>query len=342
MGGARGERGLEEGARIAAAVVVVEPDRRRALADELEVEVGRPAEEVAEETAVAVDLVEARVGLDADGRARRDQPPQQRAGLGAVALASPQLRRVDLDEPDVLRRSPARPCRRRSRTGSGRTATGRPRPGRERPECQDETEQDESAPHRTSVGSATPMRLEHIFDLDLRYEGEYVVVRPYGGLDGAGYAAGTGRATGPRVEGSVRFSNNPRVRGDGVLLADLAGAIATDDGARIVFSLTGLGRKNENGRSFDVALAMTLESDDERYEWANEALCVARRDRDRAAREDAGSPFARRGHVGFGSEESCDRDHDRDSTRPARAESRGSRLPPADHGAALHARARAG
>jgi hypothetical protein len=120
------------------------------------------------------------------------------------------------------------------------------------------------------------MRLEHIFDLDLRYEGEYVVVRPYGGLDGVGYAAGAGRATGPRVEGDVRFSNNPRYRGDGVVLADLAGAIATDDGARIVFSIMGLGRKNANGRSFDVALAMTLESDDEHYDWANEALCVAR------------------------------------------------------------------
>lgn len=119
------------------------------------------------------------------------------------------------------------------------------------------------------------MRLEHIFDLDLRYEGEYVVVRPYGGLDGVGYASGTGRATGPAVEGNVRFSNNPRVRGDGVLLADLAGAIATDDGARIVFSLTGLGRKDGNEGRFSVALAMTLESDDERYAWANEALCVA-------------------------------------------------------------------
>ena len=42
-----------------------------------------------------------------------------------------------------------------------------------------------------------------------------------------------------------------------------------------MFSLTGLGRKDENGRSFSVALAMTLESDDERYAWANEALCVA-------------------------------------------------------------------
>jgi hypothetical protein len=119
------------------------------------------------------------------------------------------------------------------------------------------------------------MRLEHLFDLDLRYEGEYVVVRPYGGLDGVGYAAGSGRATGPKIEGKVRFSNNPRVRGDGVLLADLAGAIATDDDARIVFSLSGLGRREPNGRSFSVALAMTLESDDERYAWVNEVLCVA-------------------------------------------------------------------
>ena len=119
------------------------------------------------------------------------------------------------------------------------------------------------------------MRLEHIFDLDLRYEGEYVVVRPHGGLDGTGYAAGAGRATGPRVEGSVRFSNNPRVRGDGVLLADLAGAIATDDDARIVFTLTGIGVKDENGRSFTATLGMTLESDDERYAWVNEAFCVA-------------------------------------------------------------------
>jgi Protein of unknown function (DUF3237) len=119
------------------------------------------------------------------------------------------------------------------------------------------------------------MRLEHLFDLDLRYEGEYVVVRPYGGRDGVGYASGAGRATGPRVEGDVRFSNNPRVRGDGLLLADLAGAISTDDGARIVFAQTGLGRKDESGRSFSVALAMTLESDDERYAWVNEAFCVA-------------------------------------------------------------------
>ena len=119
------------------------------------------------------------------------------------------------------------------------------------------------------------MRLEHLFDLDLRYEGDYVVVRPYGGQDGIGYAAGAGRAIGPRVEGAVRFSNNPRVRGDGVLLPALDGTIATEDGARIVFSSMGLGKKDEGGRKFHAKLAMTVESDDERYTWLNDSLCVA-------------------------------------------------------------------
>jgi hypothetical protein len=119
------------------------------------------------------------------------------------------------------------------------------------------------------------MRLEHLFDLDLRYEGEYVVVRPYGGQDGTGYAAGAGRATGPRVQGAVRFSNNPRVRGDGVLLPALDGSIATDDGGRIVFSSMGLGKKDDGGRKFHALLAMTVESDDEEYAWLNDSLCVA-------------------------------------------------------------------
>jgi hypothetical protein len=60
-----------------------------------------------------------------------------------------------------------------------------------------------------------------------------------------------------------------------VLLPALDGAIATDDGARLVFSSTGLGRKEDDGRRFRAVLAMTLESDDERYAWANESLCIA-------------------------------------------------------------------
>jgi len=117
------------------------------------------------------------------------------------------------------------------------------------------------------------MRLEHVVDLDLRYEGEYTIVHPYGGADGVGYAAGRGTAAGERVAGAVRFSNNPRVRGDGNLLADLAGVIEAEDGARVVFSVTGLGRRR--GREVDVAGGVFFECDDDRYAWLNGAFCVA-------------------------------------------------------------------
>ena len=116
------------------------------------------------------------------------------------------------------------------------------------------------------------MELEHLFDLDLRYQGEYTVVRPYGGADGIGYATGTGRAIGERLQGAVRFSNNPRVRGDGILLAELAGDIETDDGARVVFTVRGLGRRDD--RVFRLVGSATLESDDERYAWLNQTFCV--------------------------------------------------------------------
>jgi hypothetical protein len=82
--------------------VVVEPDGRGAGADELEIQVRRAAEDVAEQPAVAVDLVEPRVGLDPDGGARRDPPSQERPRLRAVALALLDLGRIDLDEADVL------------------------------------------------------------------------------------------------------------------------------------------------------------------------------------------------------------------------------------------------
>jgi hypothetical protein len=117
------------------------------------------------------------------------------------------------------------------------------------------------------------MRLEHILDLDLRYEGEYTVVRPYGDVEGFGYAAGTGRVEGSGLNGAVRFSNNPRVRGDGRLLPDLSGSIEADDGARIVFSMQGLGQQRD--REFVALAGAIFETDNERYVWLNECFCLA-------------------------------------------------------------------
>ncbi len=118
------------------------------------------------------------------------------------------------------------------------------------------------------------MRLEELFRLDLRYEGEYTVVRPHGDDEGFGYACGKGRVEGHGLDGDVRFSNNPRVRSDGCLLPDLSGSIATDDGARIVFAMQGLGVKR--GREFLALMGATFESADERHQWLNTAFCIAK------------------------------------------------------------------
>jgi hypothetical protein len=117
------------------------------------------------------------------------------------------------------------------------------------------------------------MQLEELFRLDLRYDGEYTVVRPHGDAEGFAYAAGNGRVEGSGLKGEVRFSNNPRVRGDGRLLPNLAGSIATEDGARVVFSMHGLGVKRD--REYLALMGAVFESDDERYAWLNECFCLA-------------------------------------------------------------------
>ena len=76
------------------------------------------------------------------------------------------------------------------------------------------------------------MRLEHICDIALGYRHDFVLVRPYGSEEGAGYGELRGTATGERLAGLVRAVNHPRRRSDGTMLPDLHGLIETTDGAR--------------------------------------------------------------------------------------------------------------
>ena len=101
----------------------------------------------------------------------------------------------------------------------------------------------------------------------------YAMVDAYGGDEGIGYGEGRGTATG-RVEGDVVWSNYPRRRSDGQMLPNARGLIATSDGAAILFELRGrtifgddgVGRQN---------LVGWFESDDERYRWLNDVVCIA-------------------------------------------------------------------
>ena len=60
--------------------------------------------DVAEQAVEAVGVVEARVGLEPDGRAAREQFSELRGGFRPVALVLPELGGVDLDEADALAR----------------------------------------------------------------------------------------------------------------------------------------------------------------------------------------------------------------------------------------------
>jgi hypothetical protein len=94
------------------------------------------------------------------------------------------------------------------------------------------------------------------------------------GLDGRIYGQGTGRATGERLSGSVRWTNHPAVRGDGTTLPDLHGAITTEDGASVLFELRGVSSLLDGGPRRDTRAAGTFTGAGEAYRWLNDLFCV--------------------------------------------------------------------
>ena len=81
-----------------------------------------------------------------------------------------------------------------------------------------------------------------------------------------------GRCEG-RISGRFRGANHPNRRGDGTFLPDFQGVIETDDGAELLFDYRGYGRAYPVGRRQIVATGTHL-SEDERYRWLNDSLCV--------------------------------------------------------------------
>jgi hypothetical protein len=120
------------------------------------------------------------------------------------------------------------------------------------------------------------MQLEQLCTFDLRYMGDFHLARPYGNEAGVGWGIGDGAVTGERLAGTAQWSNQPTRRGDGVMLPNARGVISTADGAEVFFDLTGRtvfvereGR--EVGRQL---LTVMLESEDNRYAWLNNSVCV--------------------------------------------------------------------
>jgi|1186.fasta_scaffold234605_2 hypothetical protein len=123
------------------------------------------------------------------------------------------------------------------------------------------------------------MRLEPLCRLELAYTPEVfgrhvVLVAPYGEGEAYAYGEGDGRASGERLSGSVRWSNHPRRRSDGVFLPDVHGVVHTEDGADVIFSLSG--RTTQLGEGVGVQhLHATFHADDDAHRWLNDVVCVA-------------------------------------------------------------------
>jgi hypothetical protein len=121
------------------------------------------------------------------------------------------------------------------------------------------------------------MRIELLGDMDLVYRDstfgqKFHLVRPFGSEEGWGYGEGEGTIKGERLNGKVRWVSHPRHRGDGSVFPNMDGAIKTEDGAIVLFTLQGrtvwvkgMGRQ---------LMSVTFASDDHRYKWVNDAFCV--------------------------------------------------------------------
>lgn len=116
------------------------------------------------------------------------------------------------------------------------------------------------------------MRLEYVCDMHLSYSGEFKLVRPYRGEEGSGYGEGVGTVVGDRLQGHVRWVNHPHRRSDGVMVPDAHGVIESDDGAVLLFTFQGRTVFGENKGA--QTLQVTFETEDDRYRWLNDTLCV--------------------------------------------------------------------
>lgn len=77
-----------------------------------------------------------------------------------------------------------------------------------------------------------------------------------------------------RITGRFRGANHPQRRTDGTFQPDFQRIIETVDGGTILFDIRGYGRTYPVGRR-QVVSSITHLSDDERYQWLNDVVCVA-------------------------------------------------------------------
>ena len=117
------------------------------------------------------------------------------------------------------------------------------------------------------------MRLEPFYRVTFTTPESWSVTRKGGsGAEGQSFLIAEGRAEG-RLSARYRAANFPRRRVDGALEPEFRGVLETDDGASILFHWEGLASLTESGMR-QLLGAIHHVSDDERYRWLNDRLCL--------------------------------------------------------------------
>ncbi len=117
------------------------------------------------------------------------------------------------------------------------------------------------------------MQLKPLYRLWMTYpEGWSVNLTGPRGVESQHFMFAEGHCEG-RITGRMRGANHPRSRTDNTFVPDFQGVIETEDGAAILFDMTGYGRPYPEGRRQIVGSATHL-SPDERYQWLNDVVCV--------------------------------------------------------------------
>src|SRR5712691_7825964 len=123
-------------------------------------------------------------------------------------------------------------------------------------------------------GGQRTNELELLFSLELHYRGP-IELPPMGDKVGQLVGGGDGTLTGPRVRGTVRWSNYETTSEDLVCALQVPGVIQTHDGAEIGFE----GREfampiSEGSQQWRVAGVLRFKTDDSRYTWLNETFAL--------------------------------------------------------------------
>ena len=122
------------------------------------------------------------------------------------------------------------------------------------------------------------MRLEMLCEIRMHYDPDSTWLtpyKPYGGQQRIGFGTGGGEVSGDRIRGTIRWSNSPPRREDGVWCPNLSGVILTEDGARLVVRIRGLSiDEKAPGSRRAIGAAAWFQAEDQRYRWLNYVMGI--------------------------------------------------------------------